>query len=91
MSRGPMCAKGRPNQAEMGLGRTAWPFPEVVRPPKYVEAPPFAERAIHPRGRPQARAEEEERNHLQGGSLYSKEATIKWRRTSRPCQDTPRG
>jgi hypothetical protein len=46
-----------------------------------VEAPPFAERerererAIRSRGHPQAREEGEERDHSQGGSLYSKEAT----------------
>jgi hypothetical protein len=62
---GPTGAKGRPNQAEMGLGRSAQagrpsPLRGSVRPPfpctwrifnpKALEAPPFAEgRAIHTR------------------------------------------
>jgi hypothetical protein len=62
---GPTGAKGRPNRAEMGLGRSAQagrpsPVPASVRPtfpctrrifkPKALEAPPFAkERAIRTR------------------------------------------
>jgi hypothetical protein len=71
ITRGPTGAKGRPNRAEMGLGRSAqadWPnpLPASVQPPfpctrrifnpKALEAPPFAEREpFAPGGHPQAR------------------------------------
>jgi hypothetical protein len=42
--------------------------------PKYVEAPPFIERAIRPRGLHKLEREEEG-DHSREGSLYSKEAT----------------
>jgi hypothetical protein len=87
---GPTGAKGRPNQAEMGLGWSAQagrpgPLRGSVRHPfsctrisfnpKFLEMPPFSrQRAIRPRGHPQAREGEEEGDRSQEGSLYSKEA-----------------
>jgi hypothetical protein len=85
-------------------GRPTWPTLGSVRPPiswawrcfnpKYVEAPPFSERererAIRPRGRSQAR-------ERRGGRSFARRITLlegsnhQWRRTSRPCQDTPGG
>jgi hypothetical protein len=50
------------------------------------------ERATRPRGRPQARERER-----RGGRSFAKRIALlegsnhKWRRTSRPCQDTPGG
>jgi hypothetical protein len=68
--------KGRPNRAEMGLGRSAQagrpsPLQGSVRPPfsctrrsfnpKLLEAPPFArQRAICPRDHPQSREKRRE-------------------------------
>jgi hypothetical protein len=68
---GPTGAKGRPNRAELGLGRSAQagrpsPVPASVRPPfpctrrifnpKTLEAPPFGGREpFAPGGHPQAR------------------------------------
>jgi hypothetical protein len=86
---GPTGEKGRSNRGGMGLGRSAQadrpgPLWGSVRPPfsctrrsfnpKFLETPPFAgQRAICPRGHPQAREREEEGDRSWG-------STHKWRR-----------
>jgi hypothetical protein len=105
MSKGPAGAKGRPNWVGMDLVRSAqagWPgpFPWWFGPP-FIEREDDATlstwggtvihrgRAIRLRGHPQARGEGEERDHLQEGSLESKEATTSGRRCQSPATTPP--
>jgi hypothetical protein len=71
---GPMGAKGRPNLAHPGVGSPPISWAWRSFNPKYVEAPPFTERAIRPRGLHELEREEEG-DHSREGSLYLKEAT----------------
>jgi hypothetical protein len=100
---GPTGAKGRPNQAEMGLGRSAqadWPSPlrGSVRPsfpctrrifnPKALEAPPFAEgEPFAPGGHPQAREREE--GDLRREIDHLEGSTYKWRRRNTSSKGWP--
>jgi hypothetical protein len=100
---GPMGAKGRSSRAGMGLGRLAQagrpgPLRGSVRPPfsctrrsfnpKLLEVPPFArQRAIRPRGHPQAK--EKRRGSFARRIAQLEGSAHKWRRRKTPSEASP--
>jgi hypothetical protein len=87
---GPMGAKGRPNRAEMGLGRSPQagrpsPFQGSVRPPfpctRRIYNPKALEEAIHKLEREEGDLRREI-DHLEG-------STHKWRRRKTPSEGWP--